>query len=142
MWERFCQALQAPEWLADPRFADNRSRSANRAVLNSAIAERIARHPSAHWIETLNAEGVACGPIHRVDQAFGDPQVRHLGLAWPFVHAQLGSIALVGQPLRSDRHRATLRTPAPEAGEHTDTILAEAGFTPDEIAALRTDHVI
>ncbi len=142
MWERFCRALQRPEWLTDARYRGNASRSQHRAVLNAAIAECIAARSSAHWIEVLNAQGVACGPINRVDQAFADPQVRHLGLTWPLAHAQLGAIALVGQPLRSDRHRATLRAPAPGAGEHTDTILAEAGYTPDEIASLRKEHVI
>jgi crotonobetainyl-CoA:carnitine CoA-transferase CaiB-like acyl-CoA transferase len=142
MWERFCRALQRPEWLADPRYRSNRSRAQHRAVLNAAIAECIAAHDSAHWIETLNAQGVACGPINRIDQAFGDPQVRHLGITWPPEHPTLGAIALVGQPLHSDRHRSALRTPAPEAGEHTESILAAAGYSADEIARLRYDHVI
>ena len=122
MWERFCRVLGRPDWLTDPRYQGNRSRSAHRAE--------------------LNAEGVACGPIHRVDEAFGDPQVRHLGLTWPTEHPQLGPIALVGQPLHSDRHRAALRRTAPEAGADTDAILADAGLRPDEIARLREDHVI
>jgi formyl-CoA transferase len=142
MWERFCHALHAPHWLDDQRFASNRGRSEHRVALNAAIAERMATQPSAHWVATLNAQGVACGPINRVDQAFDDPQVRHLGITWPFVHPQLGAIALVGQPLRSDRHHAALRTPAPEGGEHTDAILAEAGYSPAEVASLRNDHVI
>jgi crotonobetainyl-CoA:carnitine CoA-transferase CaiB-like acyl-CoA transferase len=142
MWERFCHAMDAPEWLADARFASNRSRSEHRVALNVAISERMAQRPSAHWVSALNAEGVACGPINRVDQAFDDPQVRHLGIAWACVHPQLGAIGLVGQPLHSDRHRAGLRTLAPEAGEHTESILAEAGFTPTEIESLRNEHVI
>jgi crotonobetainyl-CoA:carnitine CoA-transferase CaiB-like acyl-CoA transferase len=142
MWQRFCDALQRPEWLSDERFRTNRSRSQHRAVLNAAIAERIATRGNAHWIETLNAQGVACGPINRVDQAFADPQVQHLKLAWPAEHPTLGSIALVGQPLRSERHRARLRTLAPEAGADTDAVLAEAGYSAAEIAALRDNHVV
>jgi crotonobetainyl-CoA:carnitine CoA-transferase CaiB-like acyl-CoA transferase len=142
MWERFCRALGRAEWLADARYRTNRSRSEHRAALNTAIAERVAQQPSAHWIATLNAQGVACGAINTVDQAFADPQVQHLGIAWPMAHPKLGAVALVGQPLRSDRHASTLRTPAPEAGADTDAILDAAGYRADEIARLRNDHVI
>lgn len=142
MWARFCAALDRPAWLADERFRTNRSRSAHRAALNAAIAEVVATRPSAYWIESLNREGVACGAVNSIDQAFADPQVRHLGLAWPLQHPQLGEIALVGQPLHTDRHRAGLRRRAPEAGEDTDSILAAAGYAVDEIARLRKDHVI
>ena len=142
MWERFCRALDRPDWLADERYRTNGSRSAHRAALNAAIAEIVAQRPSAHWIEALNAKGVACGAVNTIDQAFADPQVRHLGIAWPLQHPRLGSIALVGQPLRSDRHRAELRRSAPEAGEDTDSILTAAGYSAAEIERLRKDHVI
>lgn len=68
--------------------------------------------------------------------------MRHLALAWPTTHPKLGPIALVGQPLHSDRHRATLRAAAPAAGEHADAILADAGYSAEDIARLRKDHVI
>jgi formyl-CoA transferase len=142
MWERFCRALEQPDWLLDERYRTNRGRSTHRVALNAAIAAVIARRPSAHWIETLNAQGVACGAINTVEQAFADPQVRHLGMTWPLGHPSLGPIALVGQPLHTDRHRSTLRAPAPEAGADTDAVLAGAGCTSDEIARLRNDHVI
>jgi len=142
MWQRFCRVLGRADWLSDERFLTNRSRTMHRDALNSAIAPIIAQQPCAHWIDTLNAAGVACGAINRVDQAFADPQVLHLGLTWPLEHPELGSIALVGQPLRSDRHRSTLRSPAPAAGADTDAILDAAGYSRDEIARLRSDHVI
>jgi formyl-CoA transferase len=142
MWQRFCRVLGRDDWLDDERFQTNRSRSLHRDALNSAIAHIIAQQPRAHWIDTLNAAGVACGAINRVDQAFADPQVLHLGLTWPLEHPELGSIALVGQPLRSDRHHSTLRSPAPAAGADTDAILAGAGYGRDEIDRLRSDHVI
>ena len=142
MWERFCRALDQPGWLLDERYRTNRSRSAHRAALNAAIAALIAERPTAHWVETLNALGVACGAINNVEQAFDDPQVRHLGMAWPLEHPRLGPIALVGQPLHTDRHRSTLRAPAPEAGADTDAVLAGAGYTGDVISRLRNDHVI
>jgi crotonobetainyl-CoA:carnitine CoA-transferase CaiB-like acyl-CoA transferase len=142
LWGRFCRVLGRPDWLADPRYEGNRSRSAHRVELNAEIAAIIATRPSAHWIDTLNAEGVACGPINRVDQAFDDPQVRHLGLTWPTEHPRLGPIALVGQPLRSERHRAGLRRIAPEAGADTDAILAGAGYGADEIERLKEAHVV
>ncbi|MBV9748883.1 MAG: CoA transferase, partial [Acetobacteraceae bacterium] len=81
IWERFAQALDAPQWLDDPRFATGAARSENRDALTEEIEARTARETSAALVARLNDAGVPSGPINSIDQVFADAQVRHLGIA-------------------------------------------------------------
>ena len=137
-----CTALGCEELLGDERFASARDRGRHRHELNRVIAERTRQQPVAHWIRRLNEAGIPCGPINRIDQAFDDPQVKHLGIAVPLEHPALGTIELVGQPAHLERTPAQLRHTAPEAGEHNDEILAELGLRTGEISELRRQGVI
>ena len=142
IWQRFCKAIEAPELLDDPRYADGAARSDNRDALNAAIDGHTQNYTSESLIALLNAAGVPCGPIYSVDQVFQDPQVRHLGMAQPVYHSELGDIELVGQPFTLSRHGNELRTATPSRGEHTAEVLGELGLTDDEIADLTTRHVV
>lgn len=142
MWERLCKALDKPEWLANPRYRTNKDRSTNRDSLNQEINAIFVQQPREYWIEKLNAAGLACGAVNTVDQAFADPQVQHLGIAWPIQHPQLGDIQLVGQPIKSSHYRPTLRSVAPMPGEHNAEILRQLGMDQAEQQTLKDQHVI
>ena len=142
IWQRFCKAIAAPELLDDPRYADGAARSDNRDALNAAIDGHTQHYTSENLIALLNAAGVPCGPIYSVDQVFQDPQVRHLGMAQPVHHPELGDIELVGQPFTLSRHDNELRTATPSRGQDTTAVLGELGLTDDEIADLTTRHVV
>jgi len=90
----------------------------------------------------LNAAGVPCGPILTIDQVFANEQVRHLGLARPLVHPQLGPIQVLGLPVTLSRTPGEVQTPAPEKGEHATEILRELGIGPAEIGRLRKEGVV
>ena len=77
-----------------------------------------------------------------MDQVFADPQVRHLGIAQPVEHPQLGPIELVGQAVTLSRTPSRLHSASPEPGEHTDAILRELGYGAGDIAGLRERRVI
>jgi formyl-CoA transferase len=141
LFGRFCRAAGAERLLADPRFADQPSRAANQAALAAEVEAITRSRPSAHWIETLNAAGVPCGPVYRMDQVFADPQVASLGLASPVDHPRLGRVSLVGQPIEIEGHTPAL-TPAPDRGAHTEAVLAQLGYDGPAIADLRARGVI
>jgi formyl-CoA transferase len=141
IWERFCGALGAPEWIEDPRFRDKPSRSINRDALNAAIEERLAAHDSDHWIELFNELGVACGRINDMRQVFEEPQVQHLNMVKTVTSARLGEQRLVGQPVTLERTPSRIARAAPRRGEHTEEVLVEIGFSTAEVSRLRTEGV-
>ena len=144
MWKRLCQALELPGLVDDPAFAGDPERVANRERVNAAVGVAFARRTTAEWTERLLKAGVPCGPIHRIDQVFDDPQVRHLGMAWPVKLAgDDGEVALVRTPFRLSAHPQTAAPrPAPHQGDQTDAILHELGYDDARIADLRARCVV
>ncbi|MGR3321541.1 MAG: CaiB/BaiF CoA transferase family protein [Pseudooceanicola sp.] len=142
LWERFAEAAGLAHLVTDPRFADGPARSENRSVLNNLIGEVTARESSAHWIDLLMEAGVPCGPINSIDQTFADPQVRHLGMARPVRHAEIGEVDIVASPLQMSGQDRDIRRPAPDRGQHTEVVLRALGHDDDAIAALREKDVI
>ena len=111
--------------------------------MNERIAAVTRTNSSAHWIKALNEAGVPCGPINTVDQTFAEPQVRHLGIARPVNHPQLGEIKVVGQPINlSDFPQPKELKPTPELGQHTEEVLAGLGYDRKAIDELRAAKVI
>jgi formyl-CoA transferase len=142
IWERLAHALGHSEWIGRAEFADNAARSANRVVLNAAIADVTATRTSAEWVHLLNEAGVPTGPIYSVDQVFADPQVQHIRAAVPVPHPQLGEVRVINQAVTLSRTPATMARATPEHGEHTDEILRELGLDVATIEGLRARGVV
>jgi len=142
IWLRFLDAIGHPELNDDPAYATGAERSRNRDALNATLGAILCQESSAHWIESLNAAGVPCGPINTIDQVFADPQVRHLGLAQPVRLHERGASELVGQPIVMSRTGSRIRTPPPLMGEHSEELLAELGYDREQIAELRAAGVL
>jgi formyl-CoA transferase len=141
-FERFCEAAGRPDWPKDPRFSGGRRRAEHRAELNAAIADETRKRPSAWWVERLEAAGVPCGPILSVDQVFADPQVRHLKMAAPVDHPRLGATEMVDSPINMEGLETEIRSVAPLKANDTEAVLAEVGYSREEIGAMRTDGAI
>ncbi|CAG2147036.1 CaiB/BaiF CoA transferase family protein [Cupriavidus numazuensis] len=143
MWKRLCEALDVPHLVDEPGMGSDPERVRSRDKVNAAIEAALRTRTTAEWTERLLKAGVPCGPIHRVDQVFADAQVRHLGVAWPMQHAELGDVALVGQPMRLSRYPRDLPPqPAPEQGANTDDILRELGYSAGQVEALRAAYIV
>jgi crotonobetainyl-CoA:carnitine CoA-transferase CaiB-like acyl-CoA transferase len=143
LWPRFCEAIGAPELLADPAYATSALRSQNRKALNAAIGAVTATKPAAHWIEQLSKAGVPSGPINSIDKTFAEPQVRHLGIARPVSHPRLGELRVVGQPINMSRAPQPERLrPTPDHGQHTAEVLGELGLDAAKVAELKAKGVV
>ena len=142
IYERFCTAVERPDLLTDPRFATARARSDNRDTLMEVLMPVTRLRPSAEWVALLNRAGVPCGPIYRVDEAFADPQVRHLEMAQPVHSPALGDLTILGHPVSHGPTRLPIRGPAPELGQDNEDILTALGYTKDQIADLAHRGII
>ena len=137
IYQRFCEVMGREDWLTDERFNTPPRRSKNRDEMNAQIEAITSTKTSRDWIEAFNEAGVPAGYIYSIDEVFDDPQVQHLGMAAPVTHPELGDIELVGQPVRLSNAPADIRTATPDLGEHNDEVLAEVGYSPEEIRQLR-----
>ncbi|MDA8049387.1 MAG: CaiB/BaiF CoA-transferase family protein [Rhodospirillales bacterium] len=142
LWERFCEAIGRPEWKAKEEWKTQKGRSAARAAINAAIAAVTRGKPAAHWIEIFEEAGIPCGPINTIDKVFADPQVKFLKMARPVKHPRLGEIELVGSAITLSDYPKDIRSATPEAGQHTEAVLREAGYSPAEIADMRAKGAI
>jgi len=141
IWERFCHALGAPEWIEDQRSKTKAGRSVNRDWLNAEIEAKLASNTSGYWIDKLNAEGVACGRINNVKEVFEEPQVRHLGMLKKVVSPHFGEQELMGQPVTLTRTPSTIARATPRRGEHSDEILKEIGYRDADLARMKARGV-
>jgi formyl-CoA transferase len=142
LWERFCDAIEKPDWKVKPEWSTQGGRSADRKNINAMISEITAQKPSAHWIELFEEAGIPCGPIYTIDQVFADPQVKHLNIARPMEHPRLGTKPVVASPLNLSGLDKAIRDPTPEAGQHTDEILGTLGYSHSDISAMRAKGII
>jgi formyl-CoA transferase len=142
IYKRFCEVMQRPDWLTDERFRSPQARSRNRDAMNAEIEAITIGRSSKAWIESFNDAGVPAGYIYSIKEVFEDPQVRHLQMASPVHHPELGDISLVAQPVKLSETPFRIRSATPELGEHTDDVLRTIGYSDDDIEQFRLDEVV
>jgi crotonobetainyl-CoA:carnitine CoA-transferase CaiB-like acyl-CoA transferase len=139
-WPRFCRALGLPALADDPAFATNGDRVTNPATLVPTLAARFSERSTADWLAALDAADVPAGPILDIAEAFASPWAA--GRTIDLAHPRLGTIRQVAPAFDLAATPATVRTPPPLLGEHTDEILAELGYPADAVRALRDGGVV
>ena len=142
---RFCQAVDHPEWAADPRFATNTQRVVHRQLLIPAMEAVTRTRSTAEWVALFEDKAVPCGPINNLAQAFDDPQVKARGLRVQLprdANDGITTIAGVASPLRLAATPSVLHRAPPALGQHTGEVLAEMGLPAERIAALRSAGVV
>ena len=139
MWKSFCGAVGADALFADERYDSVGKRRAAKAQLNAEIEEAIADLPVEEVVERLNAAGVPCGPIGDIQGGFDNPQAKHLEMAKPASHGELGDLNLIRSPINLSRfpHPKRFDHAAPDPGADSDRVLIDFGFAPSEIEELR-----
>lgn len=136
LWQRFCTAFELSELAQNPDYLTNSGRITNLAALNQIIGPVLEQYTTAEIVARLDANAVPCGPIYGLDEVFADPQVQDQELQREVPHPTLGSVTLTGFPYRLSDAALQIRHHPPLLAEHTAEILAEVGYSADEIAAL------
>ena len=142
-FKRYCEAAGIAETGNDPRFASNALRIANREACIAAITPAMKRKTTAEWIAVLEPLGVPCGPVHRLDEVFANPQIGHRKMKVEVPHPLSGTVPLVANPIKYSRTPLSYDTPPPLLSQHTEDVLRGLlGKSDAEIAALRAAGII
>ena len=140
-WPALAKAVGHPELLTDPRFADPKSFLKNGAALAELLDSTFRSQPFAHWQEVLDRERITWSVIQTPEEAARDPQLRAADIVVP-----LEGVSDLEYTVNSPfTVRGVSKVPArraPELGEHTDEVLAEVGFSSDEIKQLRAEGAV
>ena len=139
---RCAEVLGYPEWASDVRFASNRARVENRAVIDGLINASLSQDCADAWLAKLKAVGVPCGKINSVAQALDDPHTIARDMIETVQHPVIGALKLLGIPFKFSDTACSVCRPPPLLGEHNEEILGELGFDKHAIAKLRNEKVI
>ena len=140
LWKTFCEVADLD---FGDRFATNRQRVMGYDTLRPLIASRLETQTRQYWIERLTAAGVPCGSVRDIGELFGDPQLRARDMVASVQHETIGSMEVLGVPVKLSATPGSVRTPPPRLGEHTAAVLAhDLGLGADAIATLREQRAI
>jgi crotonobetainyl-CoA:carnitine CoA-transferase CaiB-like acyl-CoA transferase len=138
LFERLCRALDLPELATDPRFRTVAERVAARDDLTDIIEKRLASAPSEHWLGLIAREGVPSGPVNDLATALDHPVTQERALVRDAEPAgdqlRIPGLKQLRLPIDTD-HECSMTEP-PSLGQHTEQVLAESGFSPEEIRTL------
>lgn len=134
-------AIGRADALEDPRLGDWFLRLENMAVLREVVEGALAAEDAATWEERLNAAGVPCARIWRVDEVIDHRQVLARD-ALQEVETPWGRLRFATTGFRMAHGGAQLERPAPALGAHSEEVLAAAGYSTERIAAFREAKVI
>jgi crotonobetainyl-CoA:carnitine CoA-transferase CaiB-like acyl-CoA transferase len=135
------KTIGRPDALADPRFKDWPSRTANEPALRQIIEGALASEDPRTWEARLTAADVPCGSIWKVHEIVGHPQLEHRDVLQT-IDSRYGPMRLVGAGFRLEHGSPGIDREPPLLGEHSDEILKEAGYGAEEIERLRRDGVV
>jgi len=144
LWENFCRAIGRPDLTRFARRPDQFVRAANaeEEAARREIETIIRTRDRDEWYDLLVKADVCVGKVYDVDEVVRDPQVTHRQMIVEAQHPVLGKTRQFGIAIKLSDTPGTVRSAAPLPGQHTDSVLAELGVPPAEIAALRGKGVI
>lgn len=136
-WQKFCAALGLEPLANDARFATNAARVAHRSELHAIITPLFESQLAEYWLDKLRAADILCGPINTVADVVADPALK---ACLPLIDIGLPNAAqALGTPIRYNGEFFSAERPAPAKGQHTREVLAEIGYTAEEIEGLLRD---
>ena len=136
-FQNFCRAVDRHDLIDDERFVNNDQRMANRDELNTLMQAACAQYDTEELLDRLQAADVIHGPVLSYAQTVQDMQIQHNEMVQEVEHARVGSLRTHGLPIKLHRTPGAVRQAPPTLGQHTAEVLAELGYSAEQIEALK-----
>lgn len=141
VWPAVCKLIGREEWITHPDYATPRARLPRLMSIFAMVEEWSTTLTKFEAMDILNKYDIPCGPILSMKEIAEDPSLRATGTIVEVDHPERGPYLTVGNPIKlSDSPTEVRRSPL--LGEHTDELLSELGYSPEQIAMLRVERVI
>ncbi|HEY0682891.1 MAG TPA: CoA transferase [Steroidobacter sp.] len=135
--------IERPDLVGDPRFLTRESRKRNREVLTVLIETELRQQPAAYWEDQLNRAGVPAGRVLNVPQALDLPQIAHRQLIHKVNVPAIGKdVSVVQGGYRYSDADVPSDLRPPTLGQHTDELLRDLGYGPEDIETFRSNGAI
>lgn len=138
-WAALCRVFDKPGWLTDPRFTDAVQRGRNINERLALTQEVLLTDTAEHWLQRLEAEDVPCAPVLTRRNMIRHPQVQANDTVKVVNHPVVGGIRMAQPAARFSATPTRMDVPAPALGADTETVLKDAGLSPEDIAALQKE---
>ncbi len=137
-WENFCKAINRPEWNTPDYFTPGE----HQKQLKEKLSEIFLTKTQKEWVELLSGVDCCCEPVMNLEEVKHNPDFISRGVIVEMNHDSWGSYLQMGNALRFKNIRPTIRTHAPELGQHTEEILKELGYSGADIERLTQKGII
>ena len=141
-WLRLLDVIGAPELNEDPRFGTNHDRMDNLDALVEVLNRQLGTKDTADWLARMEAAGLPAGPVLTIPEMHADPQARARDMIIETDHPVAGCVKAIGLPVKFSETPGCIDRPAPLLGQHGREILAELGYSGEEVDRLRASGAV
>jgi len=142
-WQRFCRVAHLDDAASDARFLTNDGRVEHHAALQPLVAQAIASDTLEHWLGRLRDAGVPAGAVRDIDAVLADAQTAARAMVATVQHQSIGTLPVLGVPVKLSDTPGSVRTAPPLLGQHTAAVLQQdLGLSPSRINALASAGVL
>ncbi|TMS58264.1 CoA transferase [Imbroritus primus] len=135
-WQDFFKLADRPDLAADPRYATANNRSQNYETLYKSLGDILTERTSQEWLGQLKPLSIPVAPVNSLEDLFSDPHLKAVGMFFPQTHPSEGTLTQIRPPVTFGKTPNEINRLAPRLGEHSREVLAAAGLSESEIAAL------
>ena len=140
-WEPICDALGKPEWKTDPVYTTAKARQPHIMDIFATIENWLKDKTKFEAVNILRKFDIPCAPVFSMKELLNDKSLRASGSIVEVPHKERGSYWTVGSPIKFSDLKPVI-TGSPLLGEHTDEVLAELGYTAEQIAGMHTAKAV